>query len=110
MAQDPKKDNGEIKECVRGVVFMGTPHLGSRIVAKKFLQDLAKVMTVRGIRRNLLKVLEPKSLELTNISTCFERQTIPVQIVSMYEQKPIKKKILVSCASRPFGVFLAKAF
>ncbi|KAF8534841.1 hypothetical protein BDD12DRAFT_983623 [Trichophaea hybrida] len=76
MAQNLQQDYGEIKESMKSV-------------------DLAKVMTIRGVRRNLLKALEPKSQELTNISSCFERQTMPVQIVSMYEQNPTKKKILL---------------
>jgi hypothetical protein len=109
MAQNPK-DYGEIKESMKSVVFMGTPHLRSEDAAKQYLQDLARVMTIRGVRRNLLKALEPKSQELTNISSCFERQTMPVQIVSMYEQNPTKKKILVCCVSRLFALPLAKAF
>ncbi|KAF8539064.1 hypothetical protein BDD12DRAFT_116294 [Trichophaea hybrida] len=42
MAQDPEMDYGEIKESVKGVVFMGTPHLVSEVAAKQYLQDLAK--------------------------------------------------------------------
>jgi hypothetical protein len=109
MSQDPNNGYTDIKECVKGVVFIETPYLGSIVVAKQFLQDLAEVITIRDVRRNLLKDLETKSLELTNISTCFERQTIPVQIVSMYEQNPTKK-ILVSCATRPFALSPTKPF
>ncbi|KAF8535467.1 hypothetical protein BDD12DRAFT_344290 [Trichophaea hybrida] len=104
MAQNPQKDYSEIKESMKSVVFMGTPHLRSADAAKQYLQYLAKVMTLRGVQRNLLKALEPKSQELTNISSCFEHQTMPVQIVSMYEQNPTKKKILVDEASATWEI------
>jgi hypothetical protein len=110
MAQDPKNDYGEIKESMKGVVFMGTPHLVSEVAAKQYLQDLAKAIPIRGVRRKLLKALKPKSLELTNISGRFKRQTVSVQIVSMYEQNPTKREILVSYSSRPFTLPLARAF
>jgi hypothetical protein len=78
---------------------MGTPHLGADITAAtRFLRDISNVITIRSVRRDLLKVLEPKSLELQDISQQFVHRTSGIRIVSMYEQNLIKK-ILVSCAS-----------
>jgi len=99
MAQDTTMDYGEIKESVKGMIFMGTPHLGSRIAAaNKYLQDLANVNILRGVRQNLLNALIPKSLELTKISSDFMCQSMTIPIVSICEQNVTNKKILVSSA------------
>jgi hypothetical protein len=81
---------------------MGTPHLGADIAAAtRFLRDISNVITIRGVRRDLLKVLEPKSLELRDISQQFVHRALGLRIVSMYEQN-LTKKILVSCVSQSF--------
>jgi hypothetical protein len=109
MAHDLEKDYGDIKQSVKGVIFMGTPHLGAGIAsASRFLRDIANVITVRGIRRDLLKALEPKSQELTDISRRFVHRTLSLQILSMYEQNRTKN-ILVSSTSQRFLLAYTKA-
>jgi hypothetical protein len=82
---------------------MGTPHLGADIAAAtRFLRDISNVITIRGVRKDLLKVLEPKSVELRDISQQFVRRALGLRIVSMYEQN-LTYKILVSCVWQSFS-------
>jgi hypothetical protein len=72
MAHEREKDYRDIKDSVKGIVFIGTPHLRSDIAAaSKALRDIANFITVRAVRIDLLKVLEPKSRELQSISEHF---------------------------------------
>lgn len=80
---------------------MGTPHLGAgAAAATKFLRDIANIATIRGIRRDLLRALEPKSQVLQDISQQFVPRTVGLQVVSMYEQN-LTNGILVCCVLWP---------
>ena len=102
MAHELEGDFGDFKESVKGIVFMGTPHLGAEIAAAtKFLRNAFNIITIWGVLGNLLKDLEPGSRELQLVSQQFVNRGQELLIVSMYEQK-LTKRILVSCARQSF--------
>jgi hypothetical protein len=80
-----------ILDSTRGVVFMGTPHRGSRTAG--WALPLSRVINTaflgRGIRYDLLKALSISSNTLEDISrssmACLER----LKIITFYEQKPL---------------------
>lgn len=85
---------------MKGIVFMGTPHLGSGVAAaSRVLRNIANVATVGAVRSDLLKALEPKSLELQDISEQFVHRALGLEVASMYEQM-LTRGVLVGCLHR----------
>jgi len=82
---------GGILKSIRGAVFMGTPHRGSRTAgtAKLLSKIINAVSFGTAIRSDLLGVLKVSSKSLEDISL----QSVPLlkelRIVSFYEQKPL---------------------
>jgi hypothetical protein len=82
---------GDILKSIRGVVFMGTPHRGSRTAGPA--QLLSKIINDAtfgtAIRSGLLGVLKVSSKTLDNISLLSISLLKELRIVSFYEQKPL---------------------
>ncbi|RDW68235.1 hypothetical protein BP5796_08892 [Coleophoma crateriformis] len=61
-------------ESISGLVFFGTPHLGSRIDEKNRVQVLKGLIgSFATIPKNLTKALESESVELGDLSKFFEK-------------------------------------
>lgn len=78
-------------KCISGVVFMGTPHRGSRVVSPaSILSKIINLATLgTGIRSDLLQLLQPSSAELETISRHATFLLKELSIISFYEQKPL---------------------
>jgi hypothetical protein len=91
MASHRRDNYGTILDSTYGVVFMGTPHRGSRTagLALPLSRIINTAFLGQGIRSDLLKALVISSTTLEGISrssvTCLER----LKIISFYEQKPL---------------------
>jgi len=84
---------------------MGTPHLGADIAAAtRFLRNISNVITMGGVRSDLLEVLQRRSKELQDISQRFVRRAKELQIVSMYEQNRTKRILVVDRDSATLGI------
>jgi cell division FtsZ-interacting protein ZapD len=80
---------------VKGIAFMGTPHLGSDVAAAtKALRGIANVVTGGAVRNDLLKMLERNSRELQHISEQFVLRGSSLEIASMYEQLQTKRMLV----------------
>jgi hypothetical protein len=82
---------GGILKSVRGAVFMGTPHRGSRTAgtAKLLSKIINTVSFGTAIRSDLLGVLKVSSKSLEDISLQSISLLKELRIVSFYEQKPL---------------------
>ncbi|KAI5780133.1 hypothetical protein EDC01DRAFT_669267 [Geopyxis carbonaria] len=80
----------DILKHVRGILFMGTPHRGSR--AADFASILASVFRActPGLRPDLLKTIKTNSEELADISRSFKYRSVNFKIVTFFEQKTMK--------------------
>jgi hypothetical protein len=83
-------------DSIVGLVFMGTPHAGSAVAAKKrvrLLQALAKA-SFKAAPERLVRALEANSDELLELSDNFEKTTIftkgEIEICSYYETMSTK--------------------
>lgn len=82
-----------IKDSIKGILFLSTPHRGSEIVEWPIL--LANILNTSlyltsgfhgSARTDLLKSLERNSKELREISDNFSSQVKSIKIISCYEQ------------------------
>jgi len=82
-----------IKDSIKGILFLSTPHRGSESV--EWPQLLAKILNASlyltaglhgSARTDLLKSLERNSKELRGISDNFSSQVKCIKIISCYEQ------------------------
>lgn len=92
------KDYPGILDSISGVVFMGTPHRGSRSATQaQHLANIINVVTLgSGVRKELLKTLETSSRELETISRHATQLLKNFTIISFYERKPLIGSSLVS--------------
>ncbi|KAF8533443.1 hypothetical protein BDD12DRAFT_486815 [Trichophaea hybrida] len=105
IAHEREEHYRDIKACVKGIVFMGTPHVGSDLAAAtKVLRDIANVVAVRTVRKDLLKALEPKSQELQDIAEQFVHRGSGLEVVSIYEQMLTRRVLVVDRLSATLGV------
>jgi ankyrin repeat domain-containing protein 50 len=95
---------GELLGRIRGVVFMGTPHRGSRTAGPMLhLSNIINTFTLGGaIRVDLLKALRVSSKSLEEISTLSLQSLEKLSIISFYEQKPLGVSLIVE----PFSAIL----
>ena len=93
-----------ILESIHGVVFMGTPHRGSRSASHaRLLSKIINTATLgRGVRSELLEFLKISSRSLEQISRQSVQILNPLSIVSFYEQKPLGPSLIVE----PFSAIL----
>lgn len=93
-----------ILESIHGVVFMGTPHRGSRSASHaRLLSKIINAATLgRGVRSELLEFLKISSRSLEQISRQSVQILNPLSIVSFYEQKPLGPSLIVE----PFSAIL----
>jgi hypothetical protein len=91
MASLQQEHYGNILENTYGVVFMGTPHRGSRIANQAgILSRIINAATFgSAVRADLLNVLRLASRELEQISQLSVPLLKDLSIVSFYEQKPL---------------------
>jgi hypothetical protein len=82
---------GDVLKNIRGVVFMGTPHRGSRTAGPTL--HLSRIINAPffggAIRSDLLKALRVSSKNLEEISYLSVPLLGDLSIVSFYEQKPL---------------------
>ncbi|KAF8247676.1 hypothetical protein K440DRAFT_600776, partial [Wilcoxina mikolae CBS 423.85] len=105
IAHEREEHYRDIKACVKGIVFMGTPHVGSDLAAAtKVLRDIANFIAVGTVRKDLLKVLEPKSQELQDIAEQFVHRGSGLEVVSMYEQMLTRRVVVVDKISATLGI------
>lgn len=80
-----------VGKSAAGVIFLGTPHRGSDIAFwNKTVGKIADFALFDGIRTDLLKTLEPKSIELGDICSMFVERAVPLQIFTIYERIKMK--------------------
>jgi hypothetical protein len=83
-----------ILEATRGIVFMGTPHQGSRLASWGYTiaKDLKKV---RGVNRNIVKTLEVDSEVLRGVEEEFQKLLLnpiyfsKIKVFCFYEEKQV---------------------
>mgnify|MGYP001606572691 CR=1 FL=1 len=84
-------DCRHLAQSVSGVVFMGTPHRGSKVAS--LAQVLSKIVDVATlgslIRTDLLRTLRVSSAELETISRHATLLLKSLAVISFYEQKPL---------------------
>lgn len=90
IAHEANGTYGDISKCTVGVMFMGTPHLGSDLANwSRIFRGIGNICTLGSIRTDLLKGLETKSAELAELSAQFVHRAEGLKIVSVYEGRPI---------------------
>ncbi|KAM7212754.1 hypothetical protein V8F06_011843 [Rhypophila decipiens] len=99
-------NHGSIAHCVSGVVFLGTPHRGSKSASQA--QIISKIINTAtlgsGIRSDLLRTLQVSSPELETISRHAIQLLKRISIVSFYERKPLGFGIIVEPFSAIIGL------
>lgn len=85
------EEHAHIAQHIKGVVFLGTPHRGSR--SASHAQLISRIINMaslgRGVRTELLRTLEISSGELETISRHAVQLLSKFPIVSFYERKPL---------------------
>ncbi|KAL0935808.1 ankyrin repeat protein [Colletotrichum truncatum] len=78
-------------DSISGVVFLGTPHRGSRLASPaSILARIVNVATVGfGVRSSFLKLLQVSSSELESISLNATYLLADLDVISFYEQKAL---------------------
>ena len=81
----------DLLRSIFGVVFMGTPHRGSRAATPaRLLSKIINVATLgSAVRSDLIRTLQVSSVELETISRHATELLKALTIVSFYEQKPM---------------------
>ncbi|KAF8241285.1 hypothetical protein K440DRAFT_573639 [Wilcoxina mikolae CBS 423.85] len=91
IAHEHARVHRDITQSTKGIVFMGTPHLGADVAAwGRFFGNIGNVVTFGSFRTDLLKDLKSKSREFGDIATSFVERAADLQIVSMFERRPTK--------------------
>jgi hypothetical protein len=85
-----------IAKRISGVVFMGTPHRGSRSASQaRNLSRIINVVTLgSAVRSELLQTLQVSSTDLETISRHAAQLLKTVSIVSFYETKPLGPSVV----------------
>lgn len=79
-----------IYDATLGLVFFGTPHRGSeKAVYGKVLANVAQTVAHRP-KASLLSALQTNSDVFLRLTTDFRFQLRRYQVVSFYEQRPMK--------------------
>lgn len=93
----------DITQSTKGIVFMGTPHLGADVAAwGKLLGNIGNVVTFGSFRTDLLKDLKSKSREFGEIAKAFVERAADLQIVSLFERRPTKGILVPSGSTLVF--------
>jgi hypothetical protein len=85
------EQHGPIANYIKGAVFLGTPHRGSRSASHaQLISRIINIATLgRGVRTELVRTLEISSSELETISRHAVQLLAKFPIVSFYEQRPL---------------------
>ncbi|KAF9884479.1 hypothetical protein FE257_001740 [Aspergillus nanangensis] len=93
---------GELSSCIRGIIFLGTPHKGSN--KAKWADQARKFMTFfKSTNSELLKDLDEKSEKLAKIGDSFptllinrgKQSDTRIEIVCFYEGQPTVSGMIV---------------
>ncbi len=94
------EQHGPMAQHVKGAIFLGTPHRGSR--SASYAQLASRILNIatlgRGVRAELLRTLEISSSELEIISRHAVQLLGRFPIVSFYERKPLGPSLVRSIA------------
>jgi len=76
-------------KSTKGIVFLGTPHQGSKLATWGILlSNVVNSLTLgQAVRMDLLRNLETGSATLEEISRQFIQRAVPLQIMSFYEMQ-----------------------
>ncbi|KAH6627231.1 hypothetical protein B0J18DRAFT_163893 [Chaetomium sp. MPI-SDFR-AT-0129] len=100
------EEHANIAQHIKGVVFLGTPHRGSR--SASHAQLISRIINMaslgRGVRTELLRTLEISSGELETISRHAVQLLSKFPIVSFYERKPLGPSLVVESFSAILGL------
>ncbi|OAL46969.1 hypothetical protein IQ07DRAFT_516802, partial [Pyrenochaeta sp. DS3sAY3a] len=81
-----------VGKSATGVIFLGTPHRGSDVAFwSKTVEKIVNFELLDANRTDLLKTLEPKSIELGDICSMFVERAVPLQIFTIYERVKMKE-------------------
>lgn len=98
-------DCAHIAKSVSGVVFMGTPHRGSKVASTA--QVLSKIINVATLgsllRTDLLRTLKVASAELETISRHATERLKYISVISFYEKKPLGASLVCLMESKGAG-------
>ena len=97
----------QLLQSIFGVVFMGTPHRGSRAATMgNILSRIVNAATLgTAIRSDPIRTLSVSSVELETISRHATQLLETISIVSFYEQKPIGPSLVRVEAARTICCF-----
>ena len=91
-----------------GIIFFGTPHRGTdKAVYGKLLANVAQTMTHRPPAR-LVSALQTNSDVLMRLTSDFRFQLPQYQVVSFYEQRPMKifsSLVWKTCPSCDYSIY-----
>jgi hypothetical protein len=87
IAHERSTHYGELRDRVKGVVFMGTPHRGSGVAYwANFAASVLKALQLQtSTNRNFLSALERNSGTLRQITEQFVERSAPLEIRTFYE-------------------------
>lgn len=99
-------DYEPVRRNIKAIIFMGTPHKGSRI--SSYLTPLTRILNgllpTSPIRSDLIGNLEVLSRTLSEVSQMSAHALSQISVISFYEQKKMKGfNLLVSTSSRLDG-------
>jgi hypothetical protein len=115
LASEAKNDNEDILAATKAIVFLGTPHRGSKIAdTAKTVGDFANVLLrvtqaatfVGTIRSDLVNALSADSNKLEALARSFHNEFDHLGIVTFYERmitsplktvvSPLARRVLIS--------------
>jgi hypothetical protein len=104
VAHEHARVHQDITQSTKGIIFMGTPHLGADVAAwGNFLGNIGNVVTFGSFRTDLLKDLKSKSREFGEIAKAFVERAADLQIVSLFERRPTKGILVTSGRTSVFS-------
>lgn len=100
LAHETAAQYGPILASTTGVVFMGTPHRGSRLASwATILANVTNSLTLgQGVRNDLLRELRRNSDLLKDVSRQFVHRAAPLKIWTFVEQRLERPLTVLVCS------------
>jgi len=90
LAHEDDSTYGGVLKCVTGVIFLGTPHRGSRIAALgSVVGTIVNLpgLPAKAVRTDLLDYLKPGSRHLQDLAISVRNRLAGLTVVSFYESE-----------------------